>query len=86
MNFWTFICTIIIIGAAGDALKKAFQVSRSKKNNDLGRQKIDELTRRIDELEKQPDIKNLEQRIQTLETIVVDSDYILDMKFKRSLG
>ncbi len=86
MNLWTFFCIIIIIGVTGDALKKAFQVPRSRKENEADRQKIKELTRRISELEKRTDIEGIEKRLQALESILVDGEYILDMKFKKAFG
>ena len=86
MNLWTFFCIIIIIGVTGDALKKAFQGCRSRKDNEVERQKIMELTRRVQELEKMTDTKNIEKRLQALESIVVDEDYILDMKFKKAFA
>ena len=51
MNIWTFICIIIIIGATGDALKKAFHGSSSRKDSRADRLKIEELIQRIEELE-----------------------------------
>ena len=86
MNLWTFLCVIIIIGVIGDALKKAFQGVQSKKDKDSETIKINELMQRISELENRSDIKVLEKRIEALETIIVDSDYILDMKFKKAMG
>ena len=86
MSFWTFICVIILIGVAGDALKKAFQGFQSGKKSSSDRQYIAELTRRINELEKRSDLEEFERRLQALEAIVVDSDYILNMKFKRAMG
>ena len=86
MNLWTFFCIIVIIGVAGDALKKIFQGGQSGKRNVTDRQKINELTRRVNELENRTDIKEIEKRLQSLESIVVDEDYILDRKFKKAFG
>ena len=86
MNLWTFICIIVIIGIAGDAFKKAAEGSRSRKDNEAGEQKIKELTRRINELENRSDLHEIEKRLQALESIVVDDDYMLDMKFKKAFG
>lgn len=86
MNIWTFFCIIIIIGVTGDALKKAFQGSQTKKSSDADMQKIRELTRRVNELESRTDTKEIERRLQALESIVVDGDYILDKKFKKAFG
>lgn len=86
MNLWTFFCIIIIIGVTGEALKKAFQGSQSRKESESDRQVIKELTRRISELENREDIKKIEKRLQALESIVVDEDYELDRKFKKAFG
>ena len=86
MNPWTFICIIILIGVTGDALKKIFHGSQAMKDNAADRQKIKELTQRIIELESRTDMKRIERRLQVLESIVVDKDYELDMKFKKAFG
>ena len=86
MNLWTFFCIIVIIGVTGDALKKIFQGGRSGKGNAAERQKIEDLTLRINALENSTDIRELKKRLQALESIVVDGDYILDMKFKKAFG
>lgn len=86
MNFWTFVGIIIIIGVIGDALKKALQGISFKKANESTSQKIEELRRRINDLEGQADIKEIEKRVQALEAIVVDDDYILSRKFKKAMG
>jgi hypothetical protein len=86
MSFWTFVGIIIIIGAIGDALKKAFQGSQFKKANEDINEKVVELTRRINELESRTDYKEIEKRLQALEAIVVDDEYILNTKFKRVMG
>ena len=86
MNLWTFICIIIIIGVAGDALKKIFQGCQSRKDQKTAGQKIEELTRRIDELESRTGLKEIERRLEALESIVVNEDYNLDMKFKKAFG
>ncbi|MFC1494788.1 hypothetical protein ACFL6W_05875 [Thermodesulfobacteriota bacterium] len=86
MSFWTFVGIIIIISIMGDALKKAFQGTRFKKTNEMTNQRIEALIRRIDELEGLADIRNIEKRVQALEAIVVDDDYILNSKFKKAMG
>ena len=48
-------------------------------------QEIDDLKQRLYDLENSLGIKGIEKRLQALETIVVDSDYQLSMKFKREL-
>jgi len=86
MNLWTFFCIIIIIGVAGEALKKVFQGHQSGKCSETDRQVIIELRRRICELEKRENTKEIEKRLQSLEAIVVDGEYILDKKFKKAFG
>lgn len=86
MSFWTFVGVIIIIGAIGDAFKKAFQGSQFKKANEDINEKIVELMRRINELESRTDYKEIEKRLQALEAIVVDDEYILNTKFKQVMG
>ena len=86
MNLWTFFCVIIIIGVTGDALKKAFQGSRSGRDAGIESQKIKELARRISELENRTNFNEIEKRLQALESIVVDEDYVLDRKFKKAFG
>ena len=46
--------------------------------------RMDDLTLRVNELEKLPK-KSIEKKLQAIETIVVDSDYHLTMKFKELL-
>ena len=84
MNLWTFFCIIIIIGVTGDALKKAFQGNQARKDSDADIQKIRELTRRVNELENRTDTIEIERRLQALESIVVDEEYILNKKFKKA--
>ena len=84
MNPWTFLCIIIIIGVTGDALKKAFQGNQARKDSDADIQKIRELTRRVNELENRTDTIEIERRLQALESIVVDEEYILNKKFKKA--
>ncbi|MBN2418966.1 MAG: hypothetical protein JXL81_06245 [Deltaproteobacteria bacterium] len=86
MNLWTFICIIIIIGVIADLLKKIIQGSQNRIKSGPERQKIDELIQRINNLESRKDLKAIEKRLQALESIVVDSDYVLDMKFKKAFG
>ena len=86
MSFWTFVGIIIIISVMGDALNKTFQGTRFKKTNEMTNQRIEALIQRIDELEDLADIRGIEKRVQALETIVVDDDYILNSKFKKAMG
>ena len=86
MSFWTFVGIIIIIGAVGNAFKKANQGISFKKANEATRQDIEDLIWRMNELEGRTDLKKIEKRIQALEAIVVDDDYILNSKFKKAMG
>ena len=86
MSIWTLICIIIIISVSGDALRKVFQGLQIKKSNELTAKKINDLLRRIDELENQSGIHGIERRLQALEAIVVDDEYILKNKFKKAFG
>ena len=86
MSFWTFVGIIIIINIIGDVLKKALQGNRFKKANEITNRRIEALLRRIDELESLADIRGIEKRLQALEAIVVDDEYILNRKFKRAMG
>ena len=84
MNFWTFVILIVIIMAVGDVVKKALkgsQTNNAGKNTD---KEIEELKLRLDELENYMKHK-IEKRIQAIETIVVDSEFNLEMKFKREI-
>ena len=85
MDLWAFIIILVIIGAFKDVLKKKYQGSRTDKAEQVIDQEIDDLKKRIYELENQSSTKGIEKRLQTIETIVVDSDYQLNMKFKREL-
>lgn len=86
MSIWTLICIIIIISVSGSALRKAFQGLQIKKANELSAEKINDLLRRIDELENQSGIHGIERRLQALEAIVVDDEYILKKKFREAIG
>lgn len=82
MDFWTFAILIVIIIVAGDIIKKALhssQVSASEKSTD---KKIEKIKVQMDELDNYTKYR-IEKRLQAIETIVVSSEYNLDMKFKR---
>lgn len=83
MDFWTFIIIIVIIGAFKDVLKRKYQTSRSVVAGKGIDQEIYDLKQRIEELENLANTKRIEKRIQALETIITDSDYYLDRKFKK---
>ena len=59
-------------------LRQSYFVPENKKINDL--------LRRIDELENQSGIQGIERRLQALEAIVVDDEYILKNKFRKAIG
>ena len=84
MDFWTFITVIVIIVVFSDTLKnifKSLQVHRLKKEN---RKEIDELIRRLNELENYPR-QEIEKRLQAIESIVVYPEYDLKKNFKKLL-
>ena len=84
MDFWTFITVIVIIVVFSDTLKnifKSLQVHRLKKEN---RKEIDELIRRLNELENYPR-QEIEKRLQAIESIVVNPEYDLKKNFKKLL-
>ena len=85
MHFFSFVALIVIIIVAGDVIKKAFKESQ---NNNAGKttdKEIEELKLRLDELDEYTKHK-IEKRLQAIETIVVDREYNLEMKFKRVIG
>lgn len=85
MDFWTFIIILVLIGVFKEVALKKYQRPHSDKKAKFVEQEINELKRRIYYLEYHPDIKSIEKRLQAIETIVVDSDYQLDMRFRREL-
>ena len=85
MDLWTFIIILVIIGAFKDVIKRKYHGPHSDKTGNAIDQEIDDLRQRIYNLENHPDMKRIEKRLQAIETIVVDSDYQLKMKFKREL-
>jgi hypothetical protein len=84
MDFWTFIIILMIIGAFKDVIKKKYQASHSDKTGKAIEQEINDLKQRIYKLENHSSIKRIEKRLKALETIVVDSEYQLNMKFKNA--
>ena len=85
MDFWTFVIILVIIGAFKDVIKQKYHGPHSDKMGKTIDQEIDDLKQRIYNLENHPDVERIEKRVQAIETIVVDSDYQLNMKFKREL-
>ena len=84
MHFMTFVILIVIIIVAGDIVKRSFkgsQTNNAAKTTDI---EIEELKVCIDELDNYTK-HIIEKRLQAIETIVVDSEYNLDMKFKREI-
>ena len=84
MDFRTFITwiLIVIIIVAGDVVKKAlysYQVHASEKSAE---KEIEKIKVQMDELDNYTKDR-IEKRLQAIETIVVSSEYNLDMKFKR---
>ncbi len=85
MDLLTFIIIIVIICTLKDLIKRKHHEPHSDKSGKNIYQEIDDLKQRLYDLENSPGIKRIEKRLQALETIVVDSDYQLSMKFKREL-
>ena len=86
MDLWTFIIIIVLICAFKDVIKKKSRVSGFDKIETDIEQAIYDLKKRLYELEMQSGCKDIEKRLQALETIIVDSDYNLNMKFKKAFG
>ena len=84
MAFWTFVILIVIIIVAGDVVKKALKVSQANNAGKTIDKEIEELKVRIDKLDNHTK-RRIEKRLQAIETIVVDSEYNLEMKFKRMI-
>ena len=86
MDLWTFIIIIVAINAFRDVIKKKHQTSQTKSTEKYLPQEIDDLKKRIENLENHSNIKRIEKRLQALETIVTDGDYCLERKFKKAFG
>ena len=84
MNFFTFVILIVMIVVAGDLVKKAFKGSQPNNVGKTTDKEIKELKLRLDELDHYMKHK-IEKRLQAIETIVVDREFNLEMKFKREL-
>ena len=84
MDIFTFIIILVIIGAFKDVIKKRYQTSHFDAAGKAVEQEINDLKQRIFVLENNPEVKRIEKRLQAIETIVVDSDYQLRMKFKKA--
>ena len=82
MNFWTFIILIVIIFVSGDVVKKALKESQANNSGTTSDNEIEKLKVRMDELNNYTKHR-IEERLQAIETIVVSSEYNLDIKFKR---
>ena len=85
MNLFTFVILIVIITVSGDILKKALKGSQNDNAGKTTDNEIEELKLRLDELDNYMKHK-IEKRLQAIETIVVDREYNLEMKFKRVIG
>ena len=76
MDCWTSITIIAIVVVLGSISYSAATLLQAKKSKE-----IDDLKQRVDELEKNAN-KRISKRVQALESIIVDGDYHLSMKFK----
>lgn len=84
MDFWTFITIVVIIVIFGNIRNKADIDLKATKVREATKKEIDDLKQRVNDLEKFSK-KGIEKRLQAIETIVVDNDYQLTMKFKELL-
>ena len=82
MDFWTFVILIVIIIVAGDIVKKALYSYRVNGSEKSAEKEIEKIKVQMDELDNYTKYR-IEKRLQAIETIVVSSEYNLDMKFKR---
>ena len=82
MDFWTFAILIVIIIVAGDVVKKALHNSQFNASKKSAEKEIEKIKVQMDELDNYTKYR-IEKRLQAIETIVVSSDYNLDMKFNR---
>ena len=82
MDFWTFAILIVIIIVAGDVVKKALHSSQGNASEKSAEKEIEKIKVQMDELDNYTKYR-IEKRLQAIETIVVSSEYNLDMKFKR---
>ena len=82
MDFWTFVILIVIIIVAGDILKKALHSSQVNATEKSAEKEIEKIKVQMDELDNYTKYR-IEKRLQAIETIVVSSEYNLDMEFKR---
>jgi hypothetical protein len=84
MDFWTFVTIVVIIVVLGHVRNKADIGLQTNKVREVTKKEIDDLKQRVNDLEKLSN-KVIEKRLQAIETIVVDSDYHLTMKFRELL-
>ena len=84
MDFWTFITIVVIVVILGNVKNKADIGLQADKVREAVKKEIDDLKQRVNDLEKFSK-KGIEKRLQAIETIVVDNDYQLTMKFKELL-
>ena len=84
MDLWTFVTIIVIIVVSGNVKNKAYMGLQADKVRRVMEKEIDDLKQRVNELEEFSK-KGIEKRLQAIETIVVDSDYHLTMRFKKVL-
>ena len=84
MDFWTFITIVVIVVILGNVKNKADMELHANKVREAAKKEIDDLKQRVNDLEKFSK-KGIEKRLQAIETIVVDNDYQLTMKFKELL-
>lgn len=84
MDFWTFVTTIVIIIVSGDVIKNLFNSLHVYKANKINIKEIDNMKRRVNDVDSYSK-QIIEKRLQAIESIVVDTEYDLKMKFKKLL-
>ena len=84
MDFWTFSTIVVIVVVLGNIRNNAAIGKNADKESAVMKKEIDDLKQRVNEFEKFSK-KGIEKRLQAIESIVVDSDYHLTMKFKELL-
>ena len=82
VDFFTFITMNVIIVVSGGVIKNYFTYFQPNRDRSKKIKDINMLKKQIEELKKYP-VRDIEKRLQTIESIVVDQEYNLIMKFKK---
>ena len=84
MDFWTFLTIVVIVIVLSTIRNNTVIGRKANRESAVMKKEIDDLKQRVNELEIFSK-KGIEKRLQAIESIVVDSDYHLTMKFKELL-